>query len=299
MKTTTTDRYKSLFITTALFVSVSITWGTTWFAMKVAVLHIPPVLATGLRFLFAAPILIFIAKISKTPLLFPKGKRMLQLVTSIFYFAIPFSLMIYGEESVSSGMAALIFSTMPAVIAIASLAILKQGLTLKQSIGIGISSTALFAIISHESGSTEVGHISGILALLLAVNLHAIVYVLLKRYCCQVSVITFNALPSLGASVMLILYGLLFETATPNDLTPDAILSILYLGVIAGVFGIMAYFQLQKKISPFHASLVYFTFPIIALTLEAIATGHKISSFSQALIAPLLVGMFFVIKPSR
>lgn len=299
MIATSINKYKSVFITTMLFVSVSVTWGTTWFAMKVAVQHIPPVLATGLRFLFAAPILIFIAKIDKTPLLFPKGKRRLQLVISMFYFAIPFSLMIYGEESVSSGMAALIFSTMPALIAIASLAILKQRLTLKQFIGIGISLTALLAIISHESGSLEVGHISGILAILLAVNLHAIVYVLLKRYCCQVSVITFNALPSLGASVVLILYGLLFETATPTDFTPDAIFSILYLGVIAGVFGIMAYFQLQKKISPFHASLVYFIFPIVALTLEAIATGHQISSFSELLIVPLLVGMFFVIKPSR
>ncbi|STB73314.1 Uncharacterised protein [Citrobacter koseri] len=34
----------------------------------------------------------------------------------LFYFALPFTLMIYGEETVSSGMASLLFSVMPVAI---------------------------------------------------------------------------------------------------------------------------------------------------------------------------------------
>ena len=48
-----------------LFISVCIFWGTTWMAMKIAVLTVPPILATGLRFLIASPVLFFLAYIYK------------------------------------------------------------------------------------------------------------------------------------------------------------------------------------------------------------------------------------------
>ncbi|WP_159196088.1 EamA family transporter, partial [Klebsiella pneumoniae] len=44
-----------------LFLLVAVTWGTTWLAMKIALETIPPVFATGMRFLFSAPLLIIIA----------------------------------------------------------------------------------------------------------------------------------------------------------------------------------------------------------------------------------------------
>lgn len=90
-----------------LFLQVALTWGTTWLAMRIAAETIPPVFATGMRFMFAAPFLISIAWLRKIPILFPPGQRLFQLVICVFYFAIPFSLMIYGETYVSSGLASL------------------------------------------------------------------------------------------------------------------------------------------------------------------------------------------------
>ncbi|WP_414477924.1 DMT family transporter [Photobacterium damselae] len=75
---------------TLLFVSVCLIWGTTWLAMEVAVQTIPPIFATGLRFLVASPLLISLAIILKQPLFFPKGKRHWMLIVAVFYFSIPF-----------------------------------------------------------------------------------------------------------------------------------------------------------------------------------------------------------------
>ncbi len=41
-------------LTALLFSSVCLIWGTTWLAMEIAVESIPPIFATGLRFLIAA-----------------------------------------------------------------------------------------------------------------------------------------------------------------------------------------------------------------------------------------------------
>ncbi|WP_016589435.1 DMT family transporter, partial [Yersinia pestis] len=107
-------------IISMLFILVSLTWGTTWLAMRIAVETIPPIFATGMRFIFASPFLICIALLTKTPLLFPTGQRFFQFIICIFYFSIPFTLMIYGETYVSSGLASIIFSNMPVAVLIAS-----------------------------------------------------------------------------------------------------------------------------------------------------------------------------------
>ena len=109
-----------------LFSLVSITWGTTWIAMKIAVETIPPLFATGVRFLIASPLLIFLCYITKTPLLFPYGQRSFQVIISFFYFSIPFSLMLYGGKYVNSSIASVIFSNMPVVVLILSSFFLKK-----------------------------------------------------------------------------------------------------------------------------------------------------------------------------
>lgn len=103
-----------------LFVSVCLIWGTTWLAMEIAVQTIPPIFATGLRFVIAAPLLILLAKWLKQPLLFPKEKIVWMPVVVIFYFAVPFTLMIFGEQYISSGLASIIFANMPIAVMITS-----------------------------------------------------------------------------------------------------------------------------------------------------------------------------------
>lgn len=109
-----------------LFSLVSLTWGTTWIAMKIAVETIPPLFATGIRFLIASPVLIVLAYITKAPLLFPYGQRNFQVTISFFYFLIPFALMLYGGKYVSSSIASVIFANMPVVVLILSSFFLKK-----------------------------------------------------------------------------------------------------------------------------------------------------------------------------
>lgn len=109
-----------------LFSLVSITWGTTWIAMKIAVETIPPLFATGMRFLIASPLLIILSYVKKAPLLFPYGQRNLQIVISFFYFSIPFTLMLYGGKYVNSSISSVIFSVMPVVVLILSSFFLKK-----------------------------------------------------------------------------------------------------------------------------------------------------------------------------
>ncbi|EAU4291140.1 EamA family transporter, partial [Salmonella enterica] len=249
-----------------LFLQVALTWGTTWLAMRIAAETIPPVFATGMRFMFAAPFLISIAWLRKIPILFPPGQRLFQLVICVFYFAIPFSLMIYGETYVSSGLASLIFANMPVAVLIASSLFLNEKTNSMQITGLTIAIVALAGILLEETKTSAESHWLGILALVSAVIIHAIIYTQCKKRSCTVSVVTFNALPCFLAGLILSATGWFFERPLVSAFSVHSILATLYLGAFAGVFGILSYFALQQKASAFQASLVFLIFPLIAVS---------------------------------
>jgi putative membrane protein PagO len=282
-----------------LFIAVALTWGTTWLAMQIAVETIPPIFATGMRFLFASPFLICIALVNKSPLLFPPGQRFFQLIISAFYFAIPFSLMIYGETYVSSALAAIIFANMPVAILIASIVFLKENTSLIQVTGLALATASLAGILLEESRSGTENHWQGVTALVSAVVIHSFIYIKCKKKSCNVSVITFNVLPCLFAGLILSAIGWLFEGPLINNFSIHSVLSVFYLGAFAGVFGILFYFSLQKKAKAFHASLVFLVFPLIAIGLEDYVYGHTISIKSLLLIIPLVAGIFITILSRR
>lgn len=278
-----------------LFILVSFTWGTTWLAMRIAAETIPPVFATGMRFTFAAPLLISIALLTRTPLLFPPGQRCFQCIVCLFYFAIPFTLMIYGETYVDSGLASLIFSGMPVAILIASVLFLNEKTSPGQLAGLAVATVALSGILSEESGSNSGSHWPGVLALISAVIIHAIIYTQSKKRSCTTSVITFNALPCAVAGILLLAVGWVSEKPHIVTFSMSSVLSTLYLGAFAGVAGILCYFALQQKATAFQASLVFLVFPVIAVTLEDHLYGYAISWPSLLLTVPLAAGILMTL----
>lgn len=294
-----TENVKKTGMVILLFVLVALTWGTTWMAMKIAVSTIPPIFATGLRFLAASPLLLLICMITKTPLLFPKGNRSFQLLICLAYFAIPFTLMIYGELYVSSGLASIIFANMPIAVLIVSIFLLKERISFSQLFGLIIGVISLSTILWLESGESSTTSWQGVTALLAAVIIHAIMYVQCKKRCQKISVLTFNTLPCLGAGFLLLALGLWIENPDNTLFSLHSLLAVSYLGVVAGVLGIMCYFALQQRASAFQASLVFLVFPLIALGVERMISGTTISNTSLWLILPLLGSILLTLIPIK
>ena len=280
-----------------LFVSVCVIWGTTWLAMEVALSSIPPIFATGMRFFIASPILILLSKAFKQPLMFPKGKRKWMFIIAIFYFAIPFTLMIAGEEYISSGLASVIFANMPIAVMATSMIFLGLRLQPHQYVGIFISVFSLYMILSNELGISGDNVLLGAGALILAVIIHSLMYVFVQTKCNGIEVITYNALPCYIASMFLFATSLLVEHVHFASFTPHSVLAVVYLGVIASVGGIVAYFKLGQVSTPFTASICFLIFPLIALGLSDIVTHKTMSRESLLMLVPLLSGILVTKLP--
>ncbi|ERB62936.1 DMT family transporter [Vibrio coralliilyticus OCN008] len=284
-------------LTFLLFVSVCLIWGTTWFAMEVALHSIPPIFATALRFLLAAPLLAVLAKVFGQPLLFPKGKGQWVIIVALMYFAIPFTLMIYGEQYISSGLASIIFANMPVAVMLMSGLFLGLRLAKHQVFGLLAAVISLCLILGNEMQMGGSDYLIGTASLGLAVAIHAVMYVLVQKHCKYIQVLTYNALPCLVASILLFAVSSMGEHVDVQSFTWDSISAVVYLGLIASVGGIVAYFKLGQVSTPFQASICFLIFPVVALFISAYINGEMLSHQSLALMLPLLCGILLTKTP--
>ena len=96
------------------FAALASIWGTTWLTIKFVGRNMPPVSSAGARFLLAAVLLAAFARwrgLSLDWRRWQPAERRLVLVLSLLMFAVPYGLVFYGELTVSSALAAILFSS--------------------------------------------------------------------------------------------------------------------------------------------------------------------------------------------
>lgn len=273
-----------------LFIIVCFTWGTTWLGIKVAVETIPPLSSAGLRFLIAFPLFVLFARIMREPILFPARSLGFCLLITVFYFSVPYYLINYGEQYVSSGLTSLLFSSMPVFILIFSVLILKEKIWVSQILGIAIGFYSLFMILQAEGVSMDQHSWWGVIAILAAAVMHALCYILTRKYGADISVITFNTLPIGIAGLALFLTGLTLEHPQLNEAAASSWIALIYLGLVASVGGFIVYFYLLKRMNPILLSFVFILFPVVAIAIGAWYEGHPVSPDFSFFSGVMLLG---------
>lgn len=277
-------------VTALLFLVVCLSWGTTWLGINIAVESVPPLTAAGLRFLIAFPLFLFFARIRREPIVFPRRHFTFFLFVTLGYFSVPYYLLNYGEQYVSSGLTALLFSTMPVFILIFSSLFLRERIHLSQALGIAIGFGSLFMIINSQGLHLDYSELFGVIAILVAAVMHALSYVITKLRGGDIGVITFNTLPIGIAGLGLFVAGLLVERPDLAAVTPQSWAALAYLGLVASVGGFIVYFFLLKRLSPVVLSFVFIIFPVFAVVIGAMHEGTAISRELGAYTLLLLVG---------
>lgn len=285
---------RTLLMTALMYLGVCLCWGTTWLGIKIAVSSVPPLTAAGLRFVLAFPLFWLFARWRGEPLLFPAGRQGFFWLITLGYFALPYYLLNAAEQQLSSGLTALLFSSMPIFILLFSRLLLAESIHRLQVIGILLGFSSL-AMILHEqgvltwqtNGQTE---LLSVVAILAAAGLHGFCYVMTKKQGAAISVITFNTLPIGLAGILLLLCGSYWEQPQWQAVSQDSWLALAYLGWVASVGGFLLYFYLLKRMSPVLLSYVFLIFPLFALLISAWFEQQALSPQLWLYVGTLLLG---------
>lgn len=274
---------------------VCVIWGTTWVSMKFAVETIPPITAAGLRFTAAFPLLVALVRATPHATLTAKGKNWLIILVAILYIGIPYALINYGEQHVSSGLASLLFASVTVFLLLFSRLLSGTRITALQSLGVGLGICLLVMLTFFTSQTLSAQSLLPPLAILVAALLHAFTYAMLAKYGSEIPVLTTEALPVGIGGLGLLALGLTIERPDFTRITTSSWLAVGYLALVASVLGIAAYFFLLKHLHPLTVSYVFVIFPVIATFVSTLAEGMHLSGWAYAIAAAML-GAFALTK---
>jgi drug/metabolite transporter (DMT)-like permease/proteasome lid subunit RPN8/RPN11 len=272
-----------------IYALVCIIWGTNWISIKVAVTAMPAMLASGLRFMVAAPILIAICLAKGVPLRFPKGLTWFGIYVTFGYFAIPFLLYNFAEQYISSGLTAICFATVCVLMVVLSVPFLGTSLTARQIIGVPVAFGALALLVAHEQ-HFSVKSMWGVAAALTAAVMHAVAYMIIKKHGAPVHALTLDTLPMAVAGVLLTGIALLVRHPATKMFTLPAVIATVELGIIASVIGLVVYFWLLQQISAITVSFIFVIFPVIAQAASVVYGDLRFQPIDVLFIALILGG---------
>jgi drug/metabolite transporter (DMT)-like permease len=253
------------------FVACSAIWGSTFLAIRLGNEATPPVWAATIRLALASALLFGITAALRIPL--PRGRALRgAALWGFFNLGVNFTLLYVGEQTVPSGISAVLFATVPLSTALLAATLGVERLVMRKLIAASVAIAGVAVIFAGELGAAV--PLAGLLLILGGATVSALASVLLKQAPKQ-QVIPLNAIgTAVGAPVCLVASLILGEShALPATLA--AWLPIVYL-TLAGSLGAFVLFTwLVTHWSVSNASLVGVIVPIIAVIVGGLVKGEQ------------------------
>src|ERR1044071_3089810 len=96
-----------------VWLTLCLIWGSTWLFIKIGLEDLPPISFAGFRFLIAMIALLIIVRVRKLSFPSTGGEWLLLLSTGVLSFFINYGLLFWGEQRISSGLAAVLHTIIP------------------------------------------------------------------------------------------------------------------------------------------------------------------------------------------
>ena len=263
-------------------------WSTTWIGIKVGLHGAPPLIGAGVRFLVAGGCLAVVRVVGGGSLRVPRRHCRFVGVTAVSVFCVPYALVYLGETRVTSGLAAVLFATLPLFSALLAHRLLAdEPLTTLKLAGIGLGIGGL--IVVFQGGLSIRSTPSALLAMigvLVAPAFAAFGQVLAKREGGELPTTLLLAWAMTIGGALLLVAGLAIG---PRRLALDGrtLGSIAYLALAGSVAGFSLLYWLLRRITVVSVSLLNLCLPILAL-IEGWAVYGEQLNLSLALGAVIV-----------
>jgi drug/metabolite transporter (DMT)-like permease len=215
--------------------------------------------------------------------------------------AIPFALIAWGEQRISSGLASILNASMPIfTVLFAHFLTHDDRVTPTKALGVLIGFAGVAVVIAPSAGDLA-GELLGCLAVIVAASSYAIATVYVKKN------LTGNTDPiATGASQLVTAFLWLLPlalltgaTANVSQLPLDAILAITALGLLGTGLAYLIYYLLIQRAKASQMSLVTYLLPVTALVYGSLFLGEQVTLFSLLGFALIVAGIILVNRANQ
>ncbi len=260
-----------------------VVWGSTYLGIRIAVETIPPFLLAGARFGLAGVVILLVALVRRRGRIpFPTRREFLDMtIIGAALMVGGMGLVAFGEQTIPSGIAALLIAMMPLWVAVLGRVFFGERLPRVAIIGVAIGLLGVGILVGPSASPAETFDPVGILALLLSPVSWACgsLYSAHRARLPKDPLVATGGQMLAGAAILLVMAAVSGEYAgfSIEAVSPESLAAFVYLTVVGSLIAFTAYVWLLKVAPlPLIATYAYVN-PIVAVILGAIILQEPIT----------------------
>lgn len=277
-------------------------WGSTWLAIKFQLGTLDPMVSVAYRFTLAAVILMIWCRGRRLNMRFAAKDHLFMALQGTFLFGLNYWLFYAAELHLTSGLAAVIFSTILVMNMINGAIFLGAPFDMKVIAGGVLGLAGITLVFKPELAGFHLGD-SGLLGMLLCVaatylaSLGNIISARNQK----------NGLPVIQTNAWGMSYGAILMLAVAFFSgrhfgfvnTPAYVIALIYLAVFGSIVAFGCYLTLVGRIGADRAAYATLLFPIVALGISTVWEGYRWTPEAVAGVILILAGNLLMLKKKR
>ncbi|MGZ5444956.1 MAG: EamA family transporter [Thermoanaerobaculia bacterium] len=285
------------------FAIVCVVWGTTYLFIRIALETIPPLLLTGSRFTVAGLIMLLIARLRGERL--PRDFRTLANLAFVGFLLVGIGnlAVVWAEQWVPSGLAALLVATAPFwMVIIEAFRTGGERLDLRGGIGMVIGFVGVVTLVTPGggmAGAWSVAFLLGALAIQIGGAAWQYGSAHAKYKLQHVPLLSSAALQMFFGGAIVSIAGLSLGEASRFVLTPRTFGALVYLTIFGSIVAYSAYVFALAHMRTTHTSLYAYVNPVVAVFLGWLILDEPLSWVSVAAMVVILAGVALVQTAGR
>lgn len=276
--------------------AICLIWGTTYLALRVAVVGFPPFLFVVIRQIIAGSILVGLVLAFGKSKLPSAGEIWKQAIAGFFMLSMGNGLVAYAEVTIPSGIAAIICSMMPMWVILINLTVNRdERPTLPILIGAALGLAGIILIFVQDLDAlSNMAYRWGIFLTLLATVSWACASVWLKKRKSTSNPFMSAGLQMFFAGVWLIPFSLTFDDLSNVTWSTDTIYAMIYLIAIGSIVAYGCYTYALKKLPMTILSLYAYVNPLVAVVLGWLILDEQLNARIGIAFAVTVGGIYLV-----
>ena len=281
---------------TVLLLAITIAvWSSTWLAIRLGLEGVPPLTGAALRMLCSGVILVAVALALRVR--WPR-ERIYPLHVAVqgsLLFCFQYALLYWAEQFIPSGLAAVLFATVPIITASLAAYVFKlERFSATNVAGLLLGFAGVGVIYWSEVVQSRYVPAAGVAACLIAPVGAAFALVFAKRYAHGISPLATVGPGQLVGGTILGVLAVTLEHGRPVHFNAASLGALAYLTVFGSAIVFLAYFTLMRTISVTRLSLLTYVTPVIAVALGALVAGERFAPAMFVGAAVILIGIWLV-----
>ncbi|WP_135822950.1 DMT family transporter [Halostella litorea] len=262
-------------------IGLGLLWGAGFPAIDIVVSQLPPLGAAGIRYAVSGCIVLGYARLT-TDRLRPETTRELLSISIVggFMFGGYQAGLYLGTQHITGAVASVVTTMSPVVAALVAVPILGESRGLPDVIGFCLGISGVVVLSQPSVGTTSLSSTAlGVGLVFLGTKLFAVGSVTIQLFDEGLPMEALQGWAMLVGATLLFCGSFLRGESVPDvqSLSPVAVVSLVYITLVAGAGGYLLYFRLVREVGATETTLVAYLEPVAATVVSVLLLGQTIS----------------------